>query len=129
MAKDVEENAEGGVAEDGLVECSATRGDRTVTVYLDLGTNIEEAKGNFGEDVVFDMYVRSCKIKAQSQIRSAIDAGADDDAIVADFSGWNPGETRTSVRDPKTEVQRNLAKMSDDEKAEFFAQLQRELGL
>lgn len=113
----------------GLVESKATKKvegeDKTSTVHLDLGTNLEEMRSRFGDQVVYDRAVRSLKIQAQAQQRSMLEDGKSDEEIQAAFRNWNPEAKPTRApRDPKQDILRNFAALSEEEKAAIIAQLQ-----
>lgn len=94
-----------------LVECKATKevnGEkREAVVYLDLGGSASEMIEMFNDGVVHDLAIRSAKIKAQSQIRSLLEAGKSQEEIAKEFVSFDPSASRRPT--PKDPVQAILS--------------------
>ena len=99
--------------------------ERTATVVTDLGENLTDAVGKFGEDVVFSNYKRAVTITAQAAIRRMLEQNLDQDTITNKMSSWKPGVALDRSVDPVAALK---AKMSTMSKAEKKALLE-ELGL
>lgn len=131
--QEVQEEQEGTVNASGLVESKATKkiGDNTLecTVYLDLGRTAQEAITKFGDDLVFEYFVRSAKIRAQAEQRTLLEAGKTQEEIVAAFQGWRPGaERKRTPKDPAASVLANFASLSPEQQAAILEQLRAQMS-
>lgn len=92
------------------------------------GATTEEAVEMFGEDTVYDHYVRNATVKAQAAVRRELEAGTHPDDIPEQLAGWRPDVTHTATKDPKSNILSNYGKLTDEDKQAMLAQLQEQLG-
>lgn len=106
---------------------SAEDGKVTATIGVNVGDNLREAVELYGEDFVYDNYVRQVVVSAQGKVRRELDAGTPVSAVEQEFDDLDPTEKRTSVQDPQAQAMRALKKMSPEQR-ERFRQLMGEEG-
>ncbi len=104
-------------------EINATRNDNSATVEYDFGESVSDACELFGEDVVMQGFVKSCKITAQSAMRRYLDAGLDEDAIQEKMDAWKPGVALERVSDPVSAIKNKFASLSADEQTAIIEAL------
>jgi len=115
-----------------LVETGSTKhpdaadsedGKVVAEIGVKVGDNLKEAVETYGEDFVYDNYVRQVVVSAQGKVRRELDQGTPVSAVEAEFDDLDPTEKRTTVQDPQAQAMRALNKMSPEEKAKFRALL------
>lgn len=97
-------------AEDGRVEA-------VIGVYV--GDNLREAVEKYGEDFVYENYVRSVVVAAQGKVRRELDNGTPVAAVEQEFDDLDPTEKRTTIQDPQAQAMRAFQKMSEEQKEQF----------
>lgn len=97
-------------AEDGRVEA---------VIGVKVGDNLREAVEAYGEDFVYENYVRSVVVAAQGKVRRELDNGAPVSAVEAELDDLDPTEKRTTVQDPQAQAMRAFQKMDEEQKAKF----------
>jgi len=93
------------------------------TVNWDPGANAAEAIEKFGDETVYDFFIRSANVKLQSQIRARLVDGATQDQLDVEFTDWRPDVDRSPTRDPKSSILSNFNKLDEDERAAIIAML------
>ena len=93
------------------------------TVTWDPGANAEEAIEKFGDECVYDFFIRSANVKLQSQIRARVADGATQEMIDAEFVDWRPDVDRSPTRDPKSSILSSFNKLDEDEREQIIALL------
>lgn len=111
-----------------VVECKATTtlesGEKVETVVnLELGDNLEGAVAKYGDELIFDHFVRSSKVRAQATIRSLVAAGKSQAEIEEFFKTWRPDTTRARTKDPVASITKNFGNLTVDQKKELLAAL------
>lgn len=99
-------------SEDGRVEA-------VIGVFV--GDNLKEAVEKYGEDFVYENYVRSVTVAAQGKVRRELDQGTPVSAVEDELDDLDPTEKRTTVQDPQAQAMRAFNKMDEDQKAKFRA--------
>jgi len=112
-----------------LVDTEGNKFKAEAEVSWDPGEDLDEAIAKYGAEIVYDMYIRASKIKLQSQMRSDLETGADQEAITATFADWRPDIDRTPTRDPKATIVANFNKLDAEEREALIAQLREGLGI
>lgn len=115
-----------------LVECKASKEvneeKREAIVYLDLGGSASEMINMFGDEVVHDLAIRSAKIKAQSQIRSLLEAGKDQAAITQEFISFDPSASRRPTqKDPVQAILSGFGNLEGEQREEVLKQLREQM--
>lgn len=98
---------------------SAEDGKVTAVIGVKVGDNLREAVEEYGEDFVYDNYVRQVVVSAQGKVRRELDQGTPVSAVEQEFDDLDPTEKRTTVQDPQAQAMRALNKMSPEQKARF----------
>jgi len=104
-------------------EITATKGERSATVYYDFGGSLDAAKDKFGAEVVYSSFVRTAVITAQSIMRRMIEQGAADEKIAAKLAAWVPGIAVERVVDPIGSTVARFKTMSAEEQEALIAKL------
>lgn len=89
---------------------------------FNFGENLDEAIQMFGEDNVFDAYVRNAKVQVQNMIRRAAETGKSEEDIEGMISNFKIGDS-ISFKDPKTSVKKALEGMSAEDRAAMLEEL------
>lgn len=108
---------------DGLkmVKVSAPSAGKKIEFMLDFGKDLNESLELYGEEVVHNRAVRSIKIEAQAAARSMLQAGKQEDDVVAYMQDtWKPGEGT----DSQTSLINKFGSWSPEEQQAFLSQLQ-----
>jgi len=92
-------------------------------IGVKVGDSLKEAVETYGENFVYNNYVRQVIVSAQGKVRRELDQGTPVSAVEAEFDDLDPTEKRTTVQDPQAQAMRALNKMSPEEKAKFRALL------
>ena len=106
-----------------MVEITAKKNDRAVTISYDFGENLQEMAEKFGENVVYTNARKSFIITAQAAIRRMIEAGRSDEEIQQKMSLWKPGVALERTVDPVAALMRSWSTMDEKQKAEILAKL------
>jgi len=104
----------------GVIAVTAKKDGKEATVEFNFGTDLDDAVAQFGADVVFSRFRAASKIDLQSIMRRYLDANKDCQDLL---TLWKPGVTLERVVDPKAAAKNAFAKMSDEEKQTFLAEL------
>ena len=104
---------------DSLMEVTATKDGRSVTVNYDFGKDIKTAMKLFGEEVVYTNYIASAKIALQATLRSLIAAGKKDNEIAEFCSQWKLGVKSKRGKSPMEKLMESWAKLSPEQQAEM----------
>lgn len=107
------------------IEVKATRNDtdREVAVFVELGSDMNDAVARFGEAVVFSNFVAQTKIRAQAIIRDLMKDGKTDAEIQEFMNSWKPGVSRDRVVDPTAAFMNKFATMSKEDQIKFLEEL------
>lgn len=98
--------------------------ERTATVQVDLGDNLQDAITKFGEEVVLSNFQSNAKITCQGAIRRMLEDGADEPFIQARLAAWKPGTTLDRVQvNPVDALKRMLAAMDPEAAKAMLAEL------
>jgi len=108
----------------GLIEVSAKKDEKEGTINYDFGADLDEAVEMFGADVVFSRYRAAAKIDLQAVMRRYLAAGKDCEELA---EKWKPGMVMERVVDPKAAAKNAFAKMSEEEKEAFLAELRSQM--
>lgn len=106
-----------------MIDVTANKGDRGITVSYDFGDNLQHAVELFGEEVVFTNAIQSMKITLQALMRRGIDKELPDETIAAQAAAWKPGVTAQRTSDPAATVLAKWQQMTPEKKAELLKQL------
>lgn len=93
------------------------------SIQYEVGENLQEATGKFGEDLVFDLFKRALSVKAQAAIRREIENGSHPDDLQQILGSWDPAQTHTVRKDPKSSILKDFASLSEEEKMEVLESL------
>lgn len=98
---------------------------RSIDVDFDFGDTTARAVELFGEEAVYNQFVKGAKVSLQGFIRAKLaDIEMTDDAILASVTDWKPG-TRTPRAVSKTsKLEKLLDGMTTEEKVALIAKLQ-----
>lgn len=95
-------------------------------VIFDFGDTLDEAVSKYGEEIIYDLASRAAVIKLQGVIRAELKAGKLPVEIETELRDWRPDVSRRRTRkDVVVDLAGSVAKMTDEEKAELLALLQR----
>lgn len=97
---------------------------RSIEVEFDFGGTTARAVELFGEEAVYNQFVKGAKVSVQGFIRAKLaDVEMTDDAIVAAVAEWKPG-TRTPRAASKTsKLEKLLGDMTAEEKTALIEKL------
>ena len=101
--------------------------DMEVTVYADMGNDLEDAITKFGEAVVFSNFKAAAKITAQAAMRRYIEAKKSTEEIVKLMAAWKPGVAIERVSDPVAAFKAKFASMSPEEQIAALADLKKDV--
>lgn len=99
-------------AEDGKVEA---------VIGVKVGDSLREAVEEYGEEFVFDQYVRSVTVAAQGKVRRELDKGVPVNTVENELDDLDPTEKRTTVKDPQAQAVAAWKNMDEEQKAKFRA--------
>jgi len=97
-------------AEDGKVEA---------VIGVKVGDSLREAVEEYGEEFVFDQYVRSVTVAAQGKVRRELDKGVPVNTVENELDDLDPTEKRTTVKDPQAQAVAAWKNMDEEQKAKF----------
>jgi hypothetical protein len=95
---------------------------REMTVEKDFGSNLEESAKLFGADVIHKIFLDKAKSGLTAVVKSHMEKGKDDPAIVAKVKDWKPavrGEVTTLSALMKALKIKDLGEISEEQKAEL----------
>ena len=92
------------------------------TVKVPFGENLEELKGQFGDDIIYTKARQSLVIALQSYIRGLLDANKSQEEIQQSAVEWKPG-MRRPAKTPEDAARDALGKMSAEQRAAFIKEL------
>lgn len=102
---------------------SGTRANEDFVVNVNLPENLEEAKTQYSEDVVFSNVMSSVVIALQSFIRTQIKKDAATlESVQLAVDSWKPG-VKVRGRTPLEKAQAILASLSPEDRAELLGDL------
>ena len=96
-------------------------GKVTAVIGVYVGGSIAEAVDKYGEEFVFENYVRNLVVAAQGKVRRALDQGVPVSKVEDEFDDLDPTEKSSGIADPQVAAMRAYQRMSDEEKAKFLA--------
>lgn len=97
-------------AEDGKV---------TAKIGVFVGDTLREAVEEYGEEFVYNNYVRQVVVTTQGKVRRELDAGAPVSSVEENFDDLDPTEKRSTVQDPQAQAMRALKNMDEEQKEKF----------
>jgi hypothetical protein len=105
-------------------ELTAKNGNeaKASTVKTQIGENIEELGGQFGNDVVYSHARRSIIIAMQTSIRGMLEQGKSDAEIQAQMAEWKPGLKRPA-KTPLDRVRDEFTRMSPEDRKRILKEL------
>ena len=112
-----------------LIETSAPKVDRSISVEYDFGGNLEAAVGLFGADVVYSNFEDNVVIGLQGLVRRNLEKKDDkfmsDEEIRAAVEAWAPG-VGAKRGDPLAALMSRFQKLTPEKQAEMIAKLKGE---
>ena len=105
------------------IEVTAKKGEVSVTTNYDFGADLDEMVQKFGKDVVFSNARSQMKISLQALIRRGIEAGQDEQSIVANAQGWIPGVQSERKSDPISLITAKWGQLDEEAKREMLKKL------
>lgn len=131
MAKEKQEQQDQQETVDGKLTIKATgkvgEGENAErvegSIQYDVGENLQEATSKFGEELVHDLFKRALTVKVQAAIRREIENGAHPDDLQQILGSWDPSQTHTVRKDPKSSILKDFASLSEEEKMEILEAL------
>jgi hypothetical protein len=97
--------------------------DLEVTAEINFGANLDEAKGLFGEEVVYSKYLAEAVINAQAVMRGLALKGKTQEEIQAAMGEWKPGQSRVTGEAGLSTLLKKFEKMTPDKQKELIAKL------
>ena len=128
-APEVTEDAPTGEANSGVEKFTTSEGQaddaRKIDIEFDFGGSSARAVELFGEDAVYNGFVRGAKVALQGFVRAKLsDPELGDEEILVAVSEWKPGARATRATSKTSKLEKLLAGMDADEKAGLIAKLQ-----
>lgn len=115
----------------GILQVTAKSGEgddkEEATVAYDFGTDLNDMKNKFGEDVVFSLARAQAKIQLQARMRSWMSADPPKD-VNAMAAIWKPGMVAERSLDPAAVARNYLANATEEEKKAFLENIKSVLG-
>lgn len=99
-------------AEDGKVEA---------VIGIKVGNTLREAVEKYGEDFVFNQFIRSVTVSAQGKVRRELDKGIPVSSVEQELDDLDPTEKRTTVKDPQAQAMSAWKNMDPEQKERFRA--------
>lgn len=114
----------------GIVEVGvkAPKLNKEMTFLYDFGNDMKDAVAKFGEEQVFNGFVRSAVIAFQGSARSLMEAGKSRGEIEVAMKDWKPGIARQRTFDAIGAATAKFATMTAEEQADFIAKLQAKMA-
>jgi len=100
-------------SDDGKISC---------TVEFNPGDDLAEAVEMYGEDIVYERWLRQVRRDLGNAIRSSLNSGKTPQAVEEELSDWRPDVTRRSSGSSKT-LEQQFAELSEEEKQAKLEQL------
>lgn len=97
------------------------------SIDFEVGNNVNEAVEKFGEELIFEFFKRALIVKAQAAIRREIENGTHPNDLQQVLGTWDPAQTHTVRRDPKSSILKDFSALSEEERMEILNAL-REQG-
>lgn len=99
--------------------------EKSVTFEVDLGDNLQDAIGKFGEAVVYDNYIDSAVIAAQATARVRLSSEKHPqtpEQVVTSMADWKPSTGRQRS-DGSASLVTKILKLTPEARAKLIAEL------
>lgn len=106
-------------AEDGKVEA---------VIGVKVGDSLRDAVEEYGEEFVYDQYIRSVTVAAQGKVRRELDKGVPVSTVEQELDDLDPTEKRTTVKDPQAQAMAAWKNMDPEQKAKFRTIMEEQEG-
>lgn len=103
-------------------------GKVVATIGVEVGESLRDAVELYGEEFVYDQYIRSVTVAAQGKVRRELDKGVPVNTVEQELDDLDPTEKRTTVKDPQAQAVAAWNNMDEDEKAKFRAIMEEQEG-
>ena len=128
----VEEQAPAGEVANGVEKFSVAVGNeenaRKLDLSFDFGGSTARAVELFGEEAVYNGFIKGAKVALQGNVRAKLSLEGEDaktdDEILAEAADWKPGTRATRATSKTSKIEKLLEGMEDDEKAALLLKLQ-----
>ena len=100
----------------------------SATISFFVGDSIADAAEKYGEDFVYEQYIRSVVVAAQGKVRRALDQGIAIDKVEAEFNDLDPTEKSAGIADPQAQALRAFNKMDEGAQAQLLEALKSKLA-
>lgn len=100
----------------------------TGKVYYDAGSDLEEMKELFGEDLVYKSAKNEIHRKLKSAIRRELKNGTDPEDIPENLKDWRPDTPHTVSKSPDKQAEEAFNAMSEEQQLKKLKELEEKIS-